>query len=145
MAAPLRSREHRLLVALAVLVPLALAALALGLEPDPRGYGTHEQLGMAPCGVREWMGIPCPACGITTSVVLCVQGHPLRSALNQPFGTLATVAAMAFALLVIAAHLRGRDAWTMLAERVSGRWLWAALAAFLAGWAWRVGRERLAG
>lgn len=44
-----------------------LLALAWGLAPDPRGYGTHEQLGMAPCGVVKLIGMRCPSCGMTTS------------------------------------------------------------------------------
>ncbi|NBO19844.1 MAG: DUF2752 domain-containing protein, partial [Proteobacteria bacterium] len=37
------------------------------LTPDARGLGTHEQLGLPPCGFYLWYGLPCPSCGMTTS------------------------------------------------------------------------------
>ena len=66
-----KRREHFLVAAL-VLSPVALS---LWLVPDPRGYGTHEQLGLPPCGFRLLTGIPCPGCGGTTAFVLSTQGR----------------------------------------------------------------------
>ena len=41
--------------------------LALWLEPSASGVGTHTQLGLPPCGLYAWTGLPCPGCGLTTS------------------------------------------------------------------------------
>jgi len=46
---------------------LSVLALALALSPDPTGTGTHTQLGLPPCALLAWAGLPCPACGLTTS------------------------------------------------------------------------------
>jgi hypothetical protein len=69
-----------------------LLFLATSVEPDPRGYGTHEQLGLAPCGFRTLFHLPCPTCGGTTSFA-----HFVRGQWRQSFH--ANSAAFAFALL----------------------------------------------
>ncbi len=59
-----------------------LIALGLGgiliisyvLQPDPRGYGTHEHLFLPPCYMQFFFHIPCPACGLTTSFAYLAKG-----------------------------------------------------------------------
>ncbi|MBI3863826.1 MAG: DUF2752 domain-containing protein [Planctomycetia bacterium] len=48
--------------------------LAWHLEPDPRGYGTHQSLGLPPCTFRVLFNVPCPGCGMTTSFSHFVRG-----------------------------------------------------------------------
>jgi hypothetical protein len=139
-----RTPEHRWLVLLAVLAPLALLALGLGLEPDPRGHGTHEQLGLPACTVRDWLGTPCPGCGVTTAAVLLLHGHPLRSWTTQPLGLVGTLSVLVLSAAVLALHLRGRDAWVALVGRADARWAKAAAAVVLLAWMWRVAWERWA-
>lgn len=55
-------------------------ALAIRLEPDPRGYGTHQRLGFPECSFRTWLEIPCPSCGGTTAFALFVRGRWMESA-----------------------------------------------------------------
>lgn len=50
------------------------------VQPDPRGFGTHQQFGLPPCSFREILGIPCPSCGGTTSVAYFVRGEWIKSA-----------------------------------------------------------------
>src|SRR5687768_15883893 len=45
----------------------SLLVVASMLQPDSRGMGTHEQLGMPPCTFLFLTGIRCPSCGMTTS------------------------------------------------------------------------------
>jgi hypothetical protein len=71
------------LVALGALVCLILAAW---INPDRRGHGTHEQLGLPPCGMVAAYGLPCPSCGFTTSFALAVRFRFWESLVNQPFG-----------------------------------------------------------
>jgi hypothetical protein len=68
-------RLGRALLAAAGLVLLGCFALAFELSPDPRGYGTHESLGLPPCTLRLMFGIPCPVCGMTTSFAHLTKGH----------------------------------------------------------------------
>ena len=55
-------------------------SLAVWLEPDPRGFGTHQKLGLPECGIRAMFGTPCPSCGMTTSFAHFVRGHWIRAA-----------------------------------------------------------------
>ena len=59
--------------------------LAARLEPDPRGFGTHQRLGLPPCTFRALFGIPCPSCGMTTSFAHLTRGH-LRQAAQASIG-----------------------------------------------------------
>jgi hypothetical protein len=60
--------------ALAV-VALSVIAVARALEPDPRGFGTHTQLGLPPCGFAQLTGLGCPSCGLTTSFAHMARGQ----------------------------------------------------------------------
>ena len=53
--------------------------LAWNLEPDPRGFGTHQSLGLPPCTFRALFGIPCPGCGMTTSFSHLVRGNVVQA------------------------------------------------------------------
>lgn len=59
--------ESRLLCGVGALAALGVFGISLMLKPDPRGYGTHETLGLPPCGLKFVTDIPCPSCGMTTS------------------------------------------------------------------------------
>jgi hypothetical protein len=64
---------------------LVLAAAA-AIEPDARGYGTHTQLGLPPCGFRLLTGSPCPGCGLTTAFAHGIRGHWALAASANPLG-----------------------------------------------------------
>jgi len=57
-----------------------------------------------PCGLRALTGIPCPLCGMTTSVVATVQGRVGDAVAANPFGILVVVAAV----LLVVTWRRGR-------------------------------------
>jgi hypothetical protein len=89
---------------------LALLALTRWLTPDARGLGTHEQLGLPPCGFYLWYGLPCPSCGMTTSWAWLARGDIFQAA-HQHFGG---------ALLGVYSLLLG--SWLVISA-VRGRWL----------------------
>lgn len=70
----------------AVLAALALLAAASRLTPDPRGHGTHTQLGLPPCGFLWLTELPCPACGMTTAFAHGVRGSFAQAAVANPVG-----------------------------------------------------------
>ena len=76
--APIGSTGRATLIgtALFLIVGFGIAGL---LNPDPRGYGTHQQLGMPPCTFRFLFGRPCPGCGMTTCFAYFVRGQMLEA------------------------------------------------------------------
>ena len=104
-----RTREHWMVVGVAAASVVALGLLAFVLEPDPRGFGTHEQLGLQPCMPMELWNFPCPGCGVTTSTALALQGHVGASLRNQPFGVVCAAGGLLFVAWALVALLFGRD------------------------------------
>ena len=94
---------------------LALLGIALALEPDPRGHGTHEALPMTgPCGFLVSTGYPCPNCGMTTAFSHTVRFQWLRAFWVQPAG-------FVFALATVVVGVGGL--WTAASGRVPLRYL----------------------
>lgn len=75
----------RILVLAGGLALLGLLATTRWLSPDSRGLGTHEQLGLPPCGFYLLYGFPCPSCGMTTSWSWLTRGN-FTEAVRQHFG-----------------------------------------------------------
>jgi len=142
-AAPRRGAAHACVLALACLAPLALFALALLLEPDARGFGTHEQLGAGPCPPLARWNVPCPGCGVTTAFVHAAQGEPWRALSAQPLGFALALAAALAAPLALVLHLRGRDLGLLAARALASRAPFA-LALFVAAcWLYKIARVQL--
>jgi hypothetical protein len=78
---------------------LGVLAVARVLVPDPSGMGTHEQLGLPPCGFHFLTGLPCPACGLTTSFA-----HMARLQITEAFRAHA-IGVLLFALTALAVPL----------------------------------------
>ena len=72
---PPLSRAEQVTLALAGLIGLTLLLLAVWLQPNPRGFGTHQQLGLPPCTIQYWFDLPCPSCGGTTAFAHFVRGE----------------------------------------------------------------------
>lgn len=87
------------------LVWLAVTGFGIYLRPSPDGHGTHQQLGLPPCGSVILFDRPCPGCGLTTSWTATIHGnlaeafsaHPLGPPLYLIFTVLAVANVWAFA------------------------------------------------
>lgn len=142
-AAPFgRSWEHWILLGAALGGLLVLAVLGLFVDPDPRGFGTHEKLGLPPCKPMEWWNVPCPGCGVTTSVSLAAHGRFWASMRNQPFGFFVALALPAFAIWCAWHALRGRDLNNAVHGVRVGRWGIALGCFMLAAWAYKLAMVR---
>lgn len=82
------SQRTRLVLAVAALGLAGILGLAGWLKPDPRGYGTHTQLGLAPCAFARLTGYPCPTCGMTTAFAWSVRGRFGAAWRANPAGSL---------------------------------------------------------
>lgn len=98
-------------VGLCVFSGLLLAgfAVAASLEPDPRGYGTHQRLGLPECSFQMLFVRPCPGCGMTTSFAHYVRGQWPAAARANPAG------------LLLALTCTGLIPWCLMAAAL-GRW-----------------------
>ncbi len=107
----------------------ALLVTAAWLKPDPYGLGlgTHEQLGLPPCGFREYFGIRCPSCGMTTSWSYLVRGRVLSALASNTGGTLLGVIALLATPWMLISALRGK--WFLGIP--SEPWVLATLGAFV--------------
>lgn len=115
---------------------ICVAAMA-SIEPDPRGFDTHIQFGMQPCGWPKAYGLPCPTCGATTAAALVVHGRLLQAVLVQPFGAAIACAGLALAGTALWCLLRARsflDVWRQLPR---GRLLVAGIALLLLAWGYK--------
>ena len=75
------------LIGLLFFLPAAVVlTIALWLQPDPVGMGTHQQLGLSPCGFLLVCELPCPMCGMTTTFSHLAHLQILQGIQNQPFG-----------------------------------------------------------
>jgi hypothetical protein len=110
---------------------LVLAAFVL--DPDPRGMGTHEQLGLPECGFVTMFDGPCPSCGFTTTFTLAAHLRPVDAFVNQPFGFLMFLLALAGAVVLPVAVFRRVS--IMLA---TDRWPWWRIGLILLG-LWMLG------
>ena len=109
------------------LLLLAGFSLAFSLEPDPRGYGTHQRLGLPPCSFKFMFDIPCPSCGMTTSFANFVRGRFVEAARANVAGLLlATVCAVLIPWCLVSAW-RGR-LWNVDRPDMSLLWLLLVLA-----------------
>lgn len=96
---------------------LVVLFLAMRLAPDPRGVGTHEQLGLPPCGLVATFGVPCPSCGFTTTFTLAAHGRLLRAFINQPFGLLLFVGTVLAVPIGVVGATKGVS-WLLLMDRL---------------------------
>ena len=63
-----------------------LLGLSRTLVPDPRGFGTHLQLGLRPCTFITVTGRLCPTCGMTTAFAWMTRGRVDQSWRANPAG-----------------------------------------------------------
>jgi hypothetical protein len=67
---------------------LGLLGVSRSLVPDPRGFGTHTQLGLGPCAFAVLTGRPCPTCGMTTAFAWMSRGDLSQAWRANPVGCL---------------------------------------------------------
>lgn len=103
----LEQRWIRVGVMLAGLLLLGLLFATRWLTPDTRGLGTHEQLGLPPCGFYVWWGIPCPSCGMTTSWAWLVQFEFAEAFRQHSGGALLGLFSLGLGLWCVFSAMRG--------------------------------------
>jgi hypothetical protein len=117
---------------------VALLLIARLLRPSADGVGTHRQLGLPPCAFLHFTGVPCPSCGLTTSVAHAAQLHFYESVITQPFGLVVFVSAVLSIPFSIYLVYR-RVPWSKL-NRLRSRNLvvYLMIALFILSWLYKI-------
>ncbi|MEQ8764130.1 MAG: DUF2752 domain-containing protein [Planctomycetota bacterium] len=115
----------------------SVIAASSWLYPDPRGYGTHQQLLLPPCDFLEETGYPCGSCGLTTSFSHMAHGEVFQAVVVQPFGALMFLGLLANAGWLLYCRATGRSYLTWLERRWKPIFI-VGVVAGLAGWAYKV-------
>lgn len=108
----------------AALVAAGVVTRALATATPQAVFFNGQELAWA-CSIRQTFGIPCPACGLTRSVLLTLHGHLGAAFEVNPGGPLvvlglALVAALMFALAVPRAPLDARTSDGLIRRLVLG-------------------------
>jgi len=120
------------------LIFMAIVWVVSRLSPNASGLGTHQGLGLPPCPLHYFTGIPCPACGLTTSWAHLLRGDWALAWQTHPLGPLF------FLLLAMASGLSlleffGLKNW--LSQFLNGKgstWTLAGLGLFFGVWITRL-------
>ncbi|GAC1598619.1 MAG: hypothetical protein NVS3B21_24290 [Acidimicrobiales bacterium] len=75
-----------------------------------------------PCPLRTVTSIPCPFCGMTTSVETSLRGDLYGAVVANPFGLVAVLCAVI--LVVIPLRRNVHIPWMVITAVVSASWLW---------------------
>lgn len=103
-------RKARYTLLAVALVLVGVLGVARWLRPDPKGFGTHQQLGLLPCAFRTMTGYGCPSCGMTTAFAWFARGKPAESWGANPAGLVLAITCAILAPWMLVAAATGR-AW----------------------------------
>jgi len=129
------TRSVRIVAALLLVGCLSVLGLAARLTPNPRGYGTHLQLGLAPCGMLVTTGLPCPTCGMTTAFAYTMHGDLVHAFLAQPGGLALALIALATVFVSIRMLITGRQPTRLMMWLTPFRLSALLLLILVGGWA----------
>ena len=117
---------------------LLVLAAAATIEPDVRGYGSHTQLGLPPCGFLLLTGSPCPGCGLTTAFAHGIRGHWALAANANPLGLALFLVVCLSIPLGVTAALRGWSLDSAIQRFSLNRWGLALAGCAVALWVTRL-------
>jgi hypothetical protein len=130
---PLGWRIRSLLVVAAAGLA-GLLILARQLEPDPRGFGTHTQLGLGPCAFMTATGRLCPSCGMTTSYAWLARGQIDRSWEANPAGCIYALLSVPLIFWMVSSAIANQPVGFQNVMKPLAGLLFAAVFLGLASW-----------
>ncbi len=117
---------------------LGVLLLSRWLQPDPRGFGTHEQLYLQPCNFHALTGLPCPSCGMTTAFAHMARGEVLQAFKAQPMGALLFVSSVLLLPISLWETFRGKFFFEKFLRLPWGRLSWVLAALFALSWIYKL-------
>ena len=135
---PRLSMQQRLLWGLAGSAGLCLLLLAAFLRPSDGGLGTHQQLGLPPCGWIVAADMPCPSCGMTTAFSHAADGNLLGSFRAQPMGAFLALLTAVGVVIALWTAIWGSRIAPFLMSLLNAKIGWAVLGFALLAWIWKI-------
>ena len=115
-----------------------LLTLAAYLDPDPRGLGTHQQLGFPTCTMVTLLGYPCPTCGMTTAFAHTIRGELISAFKAQPAGLVLAVTTILAASVSLGVVATGK-VWVVNWYRLSpARITLLVILVVFGGWVYKI-------
>lgn len=109
MDARVRERAGRLRAGALFAASFAVLGVAFSVAPDPRGLGTHQQLGLPPCSLMVMTGLPCPTCGMTTAFAHAARAQFAAAWAAQPAGLALALGVMGVGVGSLYSAISGRS------------------------------------
>lgn len=130
------------LLGLSLFIPTAtVIGIALFLEPDTRGFGTHQQLGLGACTFMELTTFPCPLCGMTTTFTHMAHFNFLEALTTQPFGIVLFTITFVLCIVSLFETLLPKDRYSRFMKAFSrreGLWFSMLLFGMVIGWIYKI-------
>ncbi len=106
-------------IALSLTAVFTVAVCLNPYQPDGTALRmeTHRQMNLPECGFKKFTGLPCPACGMTTSFALLVRGDVWNSLRANAVGTMLAVIGLATIPWSLASVVCGRPLFIRSMER----------------------------
>lgn len=133
---------ERIIALVVALLCLALLAVASWLKPAGSGLGTHQQLGLPPCGWIIAMNLPCPTCGMTTAFAAAANARPLAAFTAQPLGALLALLTAVIFWGSLHVAVFGSQIGRLAGRMLTGRVLWCTLAVAALAWIYKIAQIR---
>ena len=124
----------RLINFLMIMVIIALFITLFVLEPSASGIGTHRQLVPVPCLFHLALGIPCPSCGLTTSLSFLMHGEWKAALRAHPLGLVAFLAMMLIFLASLYGVILNRSWWRVTEKRWFQNIILCGIGFYLTAW-----------
>lgn len=112
--------------------------VAAWLTPSEQGIGTHQQLGLPPCGFEVATGAPCMTCGMTTAFSHAAHGDLPASFLTQPTGAFLAVLVAAGVVVSVWALITGMALGPLFSWLMLPRHALLLVALLVAGWIYKL-------
>jgi hypothetical protein len=134
--APERKFRRKRLTGMVVALPCwTILIVGSFLTASSKGDGTHTQIGLPACRSMVVDGVPCPSCGLTTSITSAVHGNFGASLRANVFGTLLFFALVLAGVIGLVQTASGTDILGRIFRR---RWWFFSgllITGILIGWA----------
>lgn len=133
-----KTTSYRLVNISIVCISLLFFGLLFWLTPSPNDIGTHRQLIPVPCPFNVILSLPCPSCGMTTSLSFLAHGDILSSLRSHPVGPVVFIFVLAIMIFAISGAITSNPWWKICEKRWFQNVLLCAISLYIVVWLFRL-------